>query len=220
MLKYLENNLKNKIEQFTKGKMNQFDIDKIKSFKIPILSEKTQIAVFNYLDLINEMTKCNLNKINMVKQMIDCIMKTIPINNMIELSSICNLYEDNKECNLIGIIKNGLTAGTVYKLNDFTKISNNSYYITIKNNQYLLDFIYHWLLYNEIKIKELSNLTQQSNLNKSNLLSLKIPVIDLNKQLDIISYCNEFESQINRYNLDNKAISEKDILSTVFKLNN
>jgi restriction endonuclease S subunit len=76
------------------------------------------------------------------------------------------------------------------------------------------------MLYNEIKIKELSNLTQQSNLNKSNLLSLKIPVIDLNKQLDIISYCNEFESQINRYNLDNKAISEKDILSTVFKLNN
>ena len=51
MLKYLENNLKNKFEQFTKGKMNQFDIDKIKLFKIPILSNETQIAVFNYLDL-------------------------------------------------------------------------------------------------------------------------------------------------------------------------
>ena len=220
MLKYLENNLKNKFEQFTKGKMNQFDIDKIKSFKIPILSDETQIAVFNYLDLINEMTKCNLNKINMIKQMIDCIMKTIPTNNMIELSSICDLYDDSKDSNLIGIIKNGLTAGSVYKINDISKISNNSYYLVIKNNKYLFDFIYHWLVYNEIKLKELSNLTPQSNLNKSNLLLFKIPAINLDKQLDIISYCNEFESQITRYKLDNKALSEKDILSTVLKLNN
>jgi hypothetical protein len=220
MLKYLENNLKNKFEQFIKGKMNQFDIDKIKSFKIPILSERTQLAVFNYLELINEMTNCNLNKINMIKQMIDCIMKTIPTNNMIEISSICDLYDDSKDCNLIGIIKNGLTAGSVYKINDISKISNNSYYLVIKNNQYLFDFIYHWLLYNELKLKELSNLTPQSNLNKSNLLLFKIPAINLDKQLDIISYCNDFESQITRYKLDNKALSEKDILSTVLKLNN
>jgi hypothetical protein len=220
MLKYLENNLKNKFEQFIKGKMNQFDIDKIKSFKIPILSERTQLAVFNYLELINEMTNCNLNKINMIKQMIDCIMKTIPTNNMIELSSICDLYDDSKDCNLIGIIKNGLTAGSVYKINDISKISNNSYYLVIKNNQYLFDFIYHWLLYNELKLKELSNLTPQSNLNKSNLLLFKIPAINLDKQLDIISYCNEFKSQITRYKLDNKALSEKDILSTVLKLIN
>ena len=220
MLKYLKNNLKNKFEQFTKGKMNQFDIDKIKSLKIPILSEETQLAVFNYLELINDITKCNLNKICMINKMIDCVMKTIPLNNMIELSSISEIYEDNKECNLIGIIRNGLTAGTVYKINDISSISNNSYYITIKNNQYLYDFIYHWLLFNDEKLKELSNLTQQSNLNKSNLLSFKIPVINLEKQLDIISYCNDFETQINRYKLDNKAISDKDILSTVFKLNN
>ena len=219
MLKYLENNLKNKFEQFTKGKMNQFDIDKIKLFKIPILSNETQIAVFNYLDLTNEMTKCNLNKINMIKQMIDCIMKTIPKNNMIELSSVCDIYEDNKDCNLIGIIKNGLAAGTVYKINDISKMSNNSYYLVIKDNQYLFEFIYHWLLYNEVKLIELSNLTPQSNLNKSNLLSFKIPSINLDKQYEIISYCKEFDSQINRYKLDNKAISEKDILSTVLKLN-
>jgi len=73
------------------------------------------------------------------------------------------------------------------------------------------------LLYNEEKLRELSNLTPQSNLNKSNLLSFKIPAINLEKQLDIISYCKEFESQINRYKLDNKAISDKDILSTVCK---
>jgi restriction endonuclease S subunit len=147
-------------------------------------------------------------------------MKTIPVNNMIELSSIGEIYENNKECNLIGIIRNGLTSGNVYKINYISKISNNSYYITIKNNQYLFDFIYHWLLYNNEKLKELSNLTPQSNLNKSNLLSFKIPVINLEKQLEIISYCNDFESQINRYKLDNKAISDKDILSTVLKLNN
>jgi hypothetical protein len=220
MLKYLENNLKNKYEQFTKGKMYQFDIDKIKSFKIPILSEQTQLAVFNYLELINEITKCNLNKISMIKQMIDCIMKTIPTNNFIELSSICELYEDTIDCNLIGIIKNGLSAGTVYKINDSTMISNNSYYILIKNNQYLFNFIYYWLLYNEEKLKDLSNLTNQSNLNKFNLLSFKIPIINLEKQLEIISYCDEFISQINRLKLDNKSILDKDILSTVIKLNN
>ena len=220
MLRYLENNLKNKFEQFTKGKMNQFDIDKIKSFKLPILSEEIQLAVCNYLEITDEMIKCNLNKICMITKMIDCVMKTIPINNMIELSSISEIYEDNKECNLIGIIKNGLAAGTIYKINDISKIASNSHYIIIKNNQYLFDFIYHWLLYNEEKIKELSNLTPQASLNKSNLLSFKVPTINLEKQLDVISYCNEFESQINRYKLDNKAISDKDILSTVLKLNN
>jgi len=115
MLRFLENNLKNKFEQFTKGKMNQFDIDKIKGFIIPILSDETQIAVYNYLELIDEMTKSNINKIKMINQMIDCVMKIIPVNNMIELSSIGEIYEDNKECKLIGIIRNGLTSGTVYK---------------------------------------------------------------------------------------------------------
>jgi restriction endonuclease S subunit len=147
-------------------------------------------------------------------------MKTIPTNNFIELSSICELYEDTIDCNLIGIIKNGLSAGTVYKINDSTMISNNSYYILIKNNQYLFNFIYYWLLYNEEKLKDLSNLTNQSNLNKFNLLSFKIPIINLEKQLEIISYCDEFISQINRLKLDNKSILDKDILSTVIKLNN
>ncbi len=221
MIKYLENNLRNKFEQFTKGKMNQFDIDKIKLFKLPILSEKTQLAVTNYLELSSKMIKCNNEKIQMINQMRECVMKTIPEVNLVELNTIADLYNDKlKNTKLIGIIKNGLTAGTVYKIDDISKMSNNSHYLVVKNQEYLIDYVYHWMLYNENKLKELSNLTPQANLNKSNLLTFKIPAIDLEKQHEIISYCNEFELQITRYNQDNKAITEKDILSSVLKLNN
>ena len=221
MIKYLENNLKNKYEQFTKGKMNQFDIDKIKSFKLPILSEKTQLAISNYLELINKMIKCNDDKIQMINQMRECVMKTIPDNNLVELSTITELYNDKmKNSKLIGIIRNGLTAGSVYQIDDISKVSNNSHYLIVKNQEYLFEYVYHWLLYNEIKLKELSNLTPQANLNKSNLLMFKIPAIDIEKQHEIISYCNDFELQVIRYRQDNKAISDKDILSSVLKLNN
>jgi hypothetical protein len=221
MVKYLENNLRNKWEQFTKGKMNQFDIDKIRSFKLPILSEKTQIAISNYLELTNKMIKCNDEKIQMINQMKECVMKTIPDANLVELSTLSELYNDNiPTSKLIGIIRNGLSAGTIYQIDDISKISNNSHYLVVKNKEYLFDYIYHWLLYNENKLKELSNLTPQSNLNKSNLLSFKIPSIDLEKQQEIISYCNDFELQITRFKQDNKAITDKDILSSVLKLNN
>ena len=221
MIKYLENNLKNKYEQFTKGKMNQFDIDKIKSFKLPILSEKIQLAVCNYLEFANEMKKNNEDKILMINKMKDCVMKTIPDNNLVELSTISELYENNmNDSKLIGIIKNGLLAGTVYNIDNISKISNNSHYLVIKNKEYLFDFVYHWLLYNKTKLKDLSNLTTQSSLNKSNLLSFKIPSINLEKQLEIISYCNVFESQIIQFIQNNKAIIDKDILSSVLKLNN
>lgn len=221
MIKYLENNLRNKFEQFTKGKMNQFDIDKIKLFKLPVLSEKTQLAVTNYLELSSKMIKYNNEKIQMINQMRECVMKTIPEVNLVELNTVADLYNDKlKNTKLIGIIKNGLTAGTVYKIDDISKMSNNSHYLVVKNQEYLIDYVYHWMLYNENKLKELSNLTPQANLNKSNLLTFKIPAIDLEKQHEIISYCNEFELQIIRYNQDNKAITEKDILSSVLKLNN
>ncbi len=221
MIKYLENNLRNKFEQFTKGKMNQFDIDKIKTFKLPILSEKTQLAVTNYLNLTDKMIKCNNEKIQMINQMKECVMKTIPDSELVELSTITELYDGKiKNSKLIGVIRNGLTAGTVYNIDDISKVSNNSHYLIVKNQEYLFDYVYHWLLFNENKLKELANLTPQANLNKSNLLNFKIPHIDLEKQHEIISYCNDFELQVIRYNQDNKAISEKDILSSVLKLNN
>ena len=218
-------NLRNKFGNFTKGKMNQFNIETIKSFTIPVLSDKTQLAVNNYLELTSKMITCNNEKIQMINMMRECIMKTIPDIESVELNSITELYNDKtnvktKATKLIGIIKNGLTAGTVYQIGDISKVSTNSHYLVIKNEEYLFDYVYHWLLYNESKLKELANLTPQANLNIKNLLFFKIPFIEKEKQLEIISYCNEFESQAIRFIQDNKAITDKDILSSVLKLNN
>ncbi len=224
MIKYLESVLRSKHEQFVKGKMNQFDINKINEIKIPVLSKIKQLAVCNYINISNKIVANNNEKINMFKELKRCVMDSIHSESFVELKTITKLYlgeklSDNK---LIGIIRNGLTAGSVYRPDDINQISTNSHYLVMSatGSKYNLDFVYHWLLHNEDKLKELSNLTSQSNLNQNNLLSFKIPEIDIEKQNEVVSYCNDFESQIIKYELDNKSNMEKDIWSTVLKLHN
>ncbi len=222
MIKYLESVLRSKHDQFVKGKMNQFDISKINEIKIPVLSKNKQLAVCNYINISKKIIANNNEKINMFKELKRCVIDSIPLESFVELKNISKIYLGEKLSNnkLIGIIRNGLTAGSVYRLDDLNQVSTNSHYLVMSGSEYNLDYVYHWLLHNEDKLKELANLTSQSNLNQNNLLSFKIPKIDIEKQNEVISYCNDFESQIIKYELDNKSNMEKDIWSTILKLNN
>lgn len=213
---YVENILNNKIDLYIKGKMNQIDTSKILSMNIPILPLETQKSVCNYYKMINTIYDTNLRNINMYNNLINDLFKTIPTNNNIELGKISELILENKNNKLIGIIKNGLSAGTVY-LHD-KELLNNSYYLNIIDNNYLLEYIFYWLKYNQNKLSELSSLTSQMNLNKSNLLSINIPVIDFNTQKNIISYSKTFYNLIDRYNLELEVLKEKDIMNIITQI--
>jgi hypothetical protein len=60
----------------------------------------------------------------------------------------------------------------------------------------------------------------QANMTKTIILSLKIPNIDINNQKEIITMCDNFDNNIEKYQFDNNNIRDKDIFATILKLNN
>jgi len=208
--------------QFIKGKMSHFDINKIMSYKIPILNKETQQLTCNYLKITEKLINDNNNKIELYNNLIKYTMDTIPMTNCETLDIIINIYQitDHNPINLlVGIIKNGLSAGTVFL--PTKHLPTNSHFLILRNeNQYLRDYVYYYLKYIETQIIELANLTTQPNLTKSQLLSLKIPKIDISQQKLIILECETFNNNIIKCIESNNDIKERDILGTIIKLNN
>ena len=205
------------INHFVKGKMEQFDLSKIKDYDFPILSKQIQENIMNYLLLNDKIIMDNTLKLKEVNDMKQVIVNSIHYNETIELGKICNIYQGNDyKKTLIGIIRNGSSAGTVYLPNN--SLSLNSHYLEITNTDYSLQFVYHWLRCNEGKIKQLANLTSQPNLNRSNLLSLSLPIIDSSKQIVFSLSCDDFDILIEKYTLINNTVKNKDIFSIINKL--
>lgn len=221
---YIESILKSKYEKFIKGKMNKYDIEKIENLEIPLLPPNTQSAVCNYMLYNKKITESNAEKINYFEKMKKSIMNLIIPDSYEEIENICELHEDvNEELRkaekVIGIYKNGLNSGQVYFLNDKEK-SNNSFYLSLKDENLLIKYVYYVLDHNQLKLKELSNLTAQTNLAKSSLFAFKIPVIGIDKQKEIIKHCDDFESQILNLNLNNENLNSKDVMAIMSKLQN
>jgi hypothetical protein len=220
---FLEFKINSDPEKYVKGKMSQFDINKIQDIKIPVISKEKQSAICTYINLSNEIINENNNKIKLCYESIMCIMETLPTDKMINLDKIANLYQSqeikqNDIPNIIGIIKNGQGAGTVYIPKE--QISNNSHYIVIKNpNEYLKKYIYEYLKYSEEKLKKTINLTLQPNLTKTFIMNFQIPEIDILNQDYLCSHCDIFNNSINSFINSNNEIKQKDIISTIIKTN-
>ena len=150
---YVINILKNKINLFIKGKMNQINIDKIYNIEIPILTLNIQETICNYYLYSDKLYQDNKKQIEIYINMKKCLFNSLINSNYIELNEIIELKisnEINKYISypFIGIIRNGLTTGTVNLINN-NILSNNSYYLLLKNNvSYLIEFIYYYLQYN------------------------------------------------------------------------
>jgi hypothetical protein len=216
---YLEYIINTFYQQFTKGKMHQFDLNKIKSYSLPVVPKDKQFAITNYLSTTNNIIKDHMKNIDHYILLKKYLMETIPLNNMITLDKIVNIHNEvNLSNDMVGVIRNSISAGSVYIVKKNTELNTNSHYININNNDYNIEYVYHWLKYNEDKLKEISNLTIQPNLNKSNLLAFKIPIIDIVNQNNIISYCNDIDNNINKHNLALDNIKSKNIFSILCKL--
>ena len=224
LLYYLESIINSSYEQFTKGKMKVFDMSKIKKYMLPIISTDKQLAMNNYIKISNDIIDKNNKQIEQYNLLKTSLFESLFLKEYVTLGDITSLYNDNIiKDKMIGIIRNGLNAGSVYIVNKNDTIQNNSYYLQSSSNaslEYNIDFIYHWMKYMENKLILLSNLTSQPNLNKSNLLQFNVPKLDISNMNTIVSYCNEFDMNINKYLLSNQTIKEKNIFNTVLKLYN
>jgi restriction endonuclease S subunit len=205
------------IDNFIKGKNNEIDIEKIKDFDILNLSHNTQNTINNYITTSNKLISSNNDNINMNNILKKSILDNIPDNKMIILEKVVDLIQEESNNFYISIIKNSLLAGEVSLHQG--KLNNNSYYLVPKNNNFILEYIYYYLKYKEIKIKEMSRLTQQYNLIKSKLLNLYIPDIDVKLQNEIIHYCKEFDNNIKSLESNNESIKNKDIFEIILKIN-
>jgi hypothetical protein len=224
-IKLLENIIRTKYLNLVKGKMNQFDLVKVSQIEIPIVSETIKKSVCEYIDITNKIILDNNNKIESTLQLKSCFINSICLDNMISIDKIGYLYDKKNNHNdilinnTIGVIRNGLSAGQVYIMNNNNIISLNSHYIKITDTNYSVDFVYQYLKHCENKLKELANLNPQPNLSQNNLLNFKIPILSLDNQTEIVTHCNDFDSVISKYKSNNNALMEKDIINTILKIN-
>ncbi len=222
---FLEYKLKSNPEKYTKGKMAQFDIKKINEIKIPIIAKNKQTAVCSYLSVTNTVINENNKKIEMCNNIINMLFETLPTDKMVKIELICDLLQSNEanEVNknsLIGIVKNGLGAGTTYIPQPNAPLSNNSHYLLIKNpGEYTREYIFEYLKFSQNKIKADANLTPQPNLTKSFVINFMIPDIYIENQKYILSHCDVFNETIEKYTWSNTQIREKDIFNTIMKIN-
>jgi restriction endonuclease S subunit len=175
------------MNRLVKGKMKQIDLEKVLDLDIPILDDNVTNKLLKYLSNCDEIIKNNILTIETYKKLKDNIISLYIYNDFIELIDIVNLSKSYHEESVV-IVKNGNSAGDVYFNKD--NISPNCYYLTLNNNNFLIKYIYHYMVYKNDKLKELSNLTQQPNLSENNLLSLKIPNIPLKQQINIVEQLN------------------------------
>lgn len=221
---YLHHIINQSYEKYTKGKMKMFNIDSIKNIMIPNISNDKQTAICNYINISNNIISENNNMISHYISLKNNLLELVISDTNISIDTICTIkdisHDTTSASRMIGVIRNGLSAGTVYMVEKGSILSTNSFYLQLYNNNYNIDYVHHMLKFNEGKIKTISCLPSQPNLNKSSLLSFEIISIDIDKQDNIVCMCNDFDNNINKYMLSTQNIKDKDIFNIVLKIYN
>lgn len=240
---YLQNILRTKYEQFTKGKSLQYDINRIRDIRIPQISKSMNDTISEYVSYSQNIIDMNKNKIEYFKKMKNSVINLLQTDETIKLNDICVLVDpfrlkkqnnsdsnsdSNSESNnkitkinkIIGVIKNSLSAGQVYMLSDFEKASNNSHYFAVNSNDYLIDYIYYYLKHIEKNLLDIASLTDQPIMPQNKLFSIKIPKIDIDRQKELVDICSEINNNIDICNQETEKLKNKDIVSMMFKFQN
>lgn len=105
--------------------------------------------------------------------------------------------EYNVEENTILISKDGAYAGFISKYSEKVFVSNHGIYISsFKNNIILKNYLYYYLkLILQEKIYKLQTGTAQPGVNKEHIAKLKILIPPIEKQKEIVEYC-EFNDKL------------------------
>ena len=227
VLFYFNYIINSKIHLFIKGKLNQIDINAIKSFKIPLLSKEVQTIISLYFVNSHKIYNYNIEQLDIYNNLKSSLFKTLDITKVELLSNICNIYNNTEivsNTKMIRIIKNSLAAGNISFIenNNNIELMSNSYYITINKDvtNYIIDFIYYFLWFNMNKLIELSKLTLNTSLAKATILAFEIPIISLDIQQTITDYCKSFDNMIDILKLENNNIRTKDIISIMSLVHN
>lgn len=114
-----------------------------------------------------------------------------------------NEYNTNE--NTIIISKDGAYAGYVSKYDTKTFISNHGIYIDSFNENILKDYIYYYLkLSLQDKLYKLQTGSAQPGIKKENVGTLKVPIPPIERQKEIIEYCEYNDTLIKQLEKENE----------------
>ncbi len=132
--------------------------------------------------------------------------------------------EYNVEENSILISKDGAYAGFVSKYSDKVYVSNHGIYISsFKNNMIMKNYLYYYLkLILQEKIYKLQTGTAQPGVNKEQIAKLKIQIPPLEKQKEIIEYCEFNDKLIEQVekSIEMNKLMAKNFMDSIIKKNN
>lgn len=216
---YIEYTVNNKYNNFIKG--TKIDIEKIKLINIPIINKEIQKIIYNYNLYSNKLYNYNLTQIELYQNLSKCIFDSLfYCSEKIELKQLIEFVNYNNiniiENNYIAIYKNKVLLNNIININNNNNllIDNNMYYLKLIDNNFIIDFIYNYLIY-------LSNYNCYEIItNKILIENILIPIINIENQKEIVTNINFFNSVINKHNIDNDNIKNKDIINLILKLNN
>ena len=223
-------------------------MDIFKSIKIPIPSLERQQEIVKYLDFIYEKAnKTSNEKIAELKQLNEFCLNNQKIfgENVVKiLGEVCEVNQGNSltKTEMIDGIYNVIGGGKIIGKhnqknrdgNDFTltrvgdiniNYLNKPYYLTdngfslkSKQEDIMTKYIYYLLSHNNDYLTNLYQGTAQKVISKTNLKSIKIPVPSLDKQQEIVVYC-EFNDtlikQLEKEIENNKRLAQQFITGII-----
>ena len=195
------------------------DLDLFFNYKIPIPSLERQTEIVKYLDFIYEKTnKTSNDKITELKQLNEFCLNNQKIfgeNIVKKLGEICNVNQGtyitkdmkiqgnypvygggnissyinqyNREDEII-VAKDGVSVDCVrYEKNKF--FLNHHAWTIICKDEVIKKFMFYYLQTIQLKLLSIAKGTAQLGINQENFYKLKIPIPSLERQQEIVEYC-------------------------------
>jgi len=204
------------ITTFTKGKQKKLDIDSLFETKIHIPSMKTQETIINYFNLNNQLINKNNQQITLYENLKSEFLNLYITSKTVMVKDLCEIETSCLQENIIMVQRNSSIAGKV-SLSTSKSDNKNYYYLNnIKNVD--KKYFYYILRNNENKLKKLANLTVTTNLSRTNLENVEIPIVSLENQDKIVKQLESYENIINQLNEINNIILSKNIIKDILDL--
>jgi len=249
---YLSNNIEILQNGFFGGGIQHISKEYISNIKIPIPSLEQQKEIVEYLDIINKNIKSSNDKIEEIqKTNVEYLQINVKYNKNIEiktLEEVCEVNQGNSltKTDMINgiydVIGGGKIIGkhnqknrdggefTLTRVGDINiNYIDKPYYLTdngfslksIKEN-IMTKYIYYILLHNKDYLTNLYQGTAQKVISKTNLKSIKIPIHSLEKQKEIVEYCEFNDNLIKQLEIEieNSKKSSANFLNNILKSNN
>ena len=201
------------------------NIDEFKSIKIPIPSLERQNEIIEYLDFIYEnANKTSTEKIKELKKLNEFCLKNQKIfgeNEIKTLGEVCKVFQGtyiksdmkikgdypvygggnisfyinqfNREDEII-VAKDGVSAECVrYEVNKF--FLNHHGWTLICKECIIKKYLYYYLYSIQSDLLSIAKGTAQLGINQENFYKIKIPIPSIEKQKEIVEYC-EFNDEL------------------------